>query len=145
MPKLIITEESAKVILRIIDTWSGKLTWELLCEKIAAALDVDSIQRQSLAAYVEIQQHYTKKKEELRNEKQQIPPAGDVSVAFLQKQVRDLKSEVIKLRAVNQNHQERFIRWQYNAYLHGVRISSLDDAVEVLDKPLIAVNRSKGG
>ncbi len=63
MPKILITSDSQKVILKIIDTWKGKLTWTLLCDKIAIALGVDKIERQSLAAYEIIQDSYSKRKE----------------------------------------------------------------------------------
>lgn len=39
-------------------------------------------------------------------------------------------------------YKERFVLWQHNAYINGMRVDKLDDAVVVLSKPLPALNRS---
>ena len=146
MPKIIITEESLKVVLKIIDTWEGKLTWTLLCEKVASALGTEKVERQSLAAYEAIQNSYSNRKVELRDSKSIQPQVSDdVTVEYLKKQVKELQAEVNRLTEVNDRYKERFILWQYNAYTNGIRVSRLDDVADVLNKPLTAVNRAKGG
>lgn len=145
MPKIIITEESLKVVLKIIDTWEGKLTWALLCEKVASALGTEKVERQSLAAYEAIQKSYSNRKVELRDSKSILPQVSDdVTVEYLKKQVKELQAEVNRLTEVNDRYKERFILWQYNAYTNGIRVSRLDDVADVLNKPLTAVNRAKG-
>ena len=57
--------------------------------------------------------------------------------------VKELEAEVSRLTTVNNRFKERFILWQYNAYINGIRVSRLDDVPEVLNKPLTAVNRAK--
>lgn len=49
----------------LIESWVGKLTWELLVEKIKSELDI-SITRQSLTTYKSIHTAYKHKKQELR-------------------------------------------------------------------------------
>ena len=143
MPKILITEENIQIILKLIDTWEGKLTWTLLCNKIASALGIDKIERQSLAAYEIIQDSYSKRKGVLRNNKLEQPQVSDdVTVEYLKKQMASLEAENIRLKELNDRYKERFILWQYNAYTKGLRVDRLDDVVDVLNKPLAEVNRS---
>jgi hypothetical protein len=146
MPKIIITENSIETVLKIISLWEGKLTWTLLCEKVASALGVPKVERQSLAAYDDIQDGYSRRKDELRESKS-VPPqvSDDVTTEYLKKQVKELQSEVSRLSGINDRYKERFILWQYNAYTNGLRVNRLDDVANVLNKPLTAVNRAKGG
>lgn len=39
----------------LINNWEDKLTWDLLCSKVSELLNVKSIERQSLANYLDIQ------------------------------------------------------------------------------------------
>ncbi|ASM48648.1 MULTISPECIES: hypothetical protein [Pseudoalteromonas] len=144
MPKIIITEDSIQEVLKIIDTWEGKLTWSSLCEKVAVALGKDKVERQSLAAYEVIQSSYSRRKVELRESKDStVQVEKDVTNEYLKNKVKELEAEVSRLTTVNNRFKERFILWQYNAYINGIRVSRLDDVPEVLNKPLTAVNRAK--
>ncbi|PKG55232.1 hypothetical protein [Shewanella sp. GutDb-MelDb] len=146
MPKIVITQANINTVLKLILTWEGKLTWGLLCERIARELQVDKVERQSLAAYTAIQKAYSERKEELRTKSHEVQRVSDdVTVEYLKKQVKELQAEVSILKNENKRYKERFILWQYNAYLNGVRVSRLDDVADVLNKPLTAVNRAKGG
>jgi len=63
MPKIVITEKNLPNILGLINTWEGKLTWELLCQKVAIMIDVKGgVQRQSLSSYKDIQDAYSRRK-----------------------------------------------------------------------------------
>lgn len=146
MPKVVITQENIKIVLKLILTWEGKLTWGSLCERVARELEVDKVERQSLAAYTAIQRAFSERKEELRIKAFEVlKVSDDVTVEYLKNQVQNLQAEVSLLKNENKKYKERFILWQYNAYTHGVRVSRLDDVVDVLNKPLTAVNRAKGG
>lgn len=146
MPKIIITEDSIETVLKIIALWEGKLTWTLLCEKVASALGVPKVERQSLAAYEDIQDGYSRRKDELRESKfVPLQVSDDFTAEYLKKKVKELESEVSRLKGVNGRYKERFILWQYNAYTNGLRVNRLDDVVDALNKPLTGVNRAKGG
>ncbi|MEH8203975.1 hypothetical protein Q7I36_21470, partial [Aeromonas veronii] len=66
-----------------------------------------------------------------------------------------LENELARLNSLNDAYKQRFIVWQYNAYMHGVRMTSIDnfptDSAELkklqdmLGKPLIEVKRRTGG
>ena len=118
MPKILVTEENLEDIIMMIKTWEDKLTWDLLCSKVSELLNVKSIERQSLANYPDIQEAFSKQKQKIK-EKAKANPEPNVTMDYLQKQVKNLK---------------QFIVWQYNAYMHGM-------TEDKLNKPLIAVNR----
>jgi len=44
MPKILITEENLEDIIMLINTWEGKLTWDLLCSEVSQLLNIKSIE-----------------------------------------------------------------------------------------------------
>lgn len=142
MPKVVITQENIESVLKIVRMWEGKLTWTLLCDEVSKALGIESVERQSLASYKSIQQAYTKRKEELKAKKEvEIKPYDNYSVEYLLSKIDSLEDEVAFLQQQNQKFKERFVLWQYNAYLNGLRVERLDDVIDKLDKPMPNVNR----
>ena len=135
MPKILITEENLEDIIMLIKTWEGKLTWNLLCSKVSELLNIKSIERQSLANYPDIQEEFSKQKQKLK-EKAKANPEPNVTMDYLQKQVKNLKAQVQRLEEINERYKQQFIVWQYNAYMHGM-------TQVTLNKPLIAVNRQR--
>lgn len=147
MPKVVITSESLPIVLSLIDTWKGKLTWDLLCDKVSLALGIkDGIQRQSLSSYKDIQVAYSQKKTELRKAKSSSETTdSDVNIEYMERKIAALTSELSRVKKINDAYKQRFVLWQYNAYKHGIRIESLDDAVDMLEKPLVELRRRTGG
>ena len=135
MPKILITEENLEDIIMMIKTWEDKLTWDLLCSKVSELLNIKSIERQSLANYPDIQEEFSKQKQKLK-EKAKANPEPNVTMDYLQKQVKNLKAQVQRLEEINERYKQQFIVWQYNAYMHGM-------TQVTLNKPLIAVNRQR--
>ena len=133
MPKILVTEENLEDIIMMIKTWEDKLTWDLLCSKVSELLNVKSIERQSLANYADIQEAFSKQKQKIK-EKAKANPEPNVTMDYLQKQVKNLKAQVQRLEEINERYKQQFIVWQYNAYMHGM-------TEDKLNKPLIAVNR----
>ncbi|HFC8830720.1 TPA: hypothetical protein ACFU2R_002038 [Neisseria subflava] len=135
MPKILVTEENLEDIIMMIKTWEDKLTWDLLCSKVSELLNIKSIERQSLANYPDIQGAFSKQKQKLK-EKAKANPEPNVTMDYLQKQVKNLKAQVQRLEEINERYKQQFIVWQYNAYMHGM-------TQVTLNKPLIAVNRQR--
>ena len=69
-------------------------------------------------------------------EKAKANPEPNVTMDYLQKQVKNLKAQVQRLEEINERYKQQFIVWQYNAYMHGM-------TQVTLNKPLIAVNRQR--
>lgn len=135
MPKILVTEENLEDIIMMIKTWEDKLTWDLLCSKVSELLNIKSIERQSLANYSDIQKAFSKQKQKLK-EKAKANPEPNVTMDYLQKQVKNLKAQAQRLEEINERYKQQFIVWQYNAYMHGM-------TQVTLNKPLIAVNRQR--
>lgn len=133
MPKILITEENLEDIIMLINTWEGKLTWDLLCSEVSQLLNIKSIERQSLANYSDIQKAFSTRKQRIK-ENSKANPQPNVTIDYLQKQVNNLKAQVQRLEEINEQYKQKFIVWQYNAYMHGMTEDNLN-------KPLIAVNR----
>lgn len=133
MPKILITEENLEDIVMLINTWEGKLTWDLLCSEVSKLLNIKSIERQSLANYSDIQKAFSTRKQRIK-ENSKANPQPNVTIDYLQKQVNNLKAQVQRLEEINEQYKQKFIVWQYNAYMHGM-------TEDKLNKPLIAVNR----
>jgi predicted RNase H-like nuclease (RuvC/YqgF family) len=144
MPKIVITEQNISKVVKLLNTWKGKLTWLLLCEKVSKMLEVDNVTRQALSSYKDIQEAYSNKKEQLRdnNEPSKLK---NTNTEYLISQINSLEAELAIANKTIETYKQRFVRWQYNAYHHGIRVESLDDAVEILNKPLIEINRRTGG
>ena len=133
MPKILVKEENLEDIIMLIKTWEGKLTWDLLCSEVSQLLNIKSIERQSLANYSDIQKAFSTRKQRIK-ENSKANPQPNVTIDYLQKQVNNLKAQVQRLEEINEQYKQKFIVWQYNAYMHGM-------TEDKLNKPLIAVNR----
>lgn len=145
MPKLVITSKNLPDILHVIENWKGKLTWPLLCEKLTVLLNIDGVTRQALSGYKEIQNAYTTRKQLLREGTVVEIKHADSNIEYFRNQVEILEAELKKSQITIERYKQRFVKWQYNAYLHGVRMETLDDVIDVLEKPLIEIKRRTGG
>lgn len=65
-----INQRQIKKICEMIATWTGKLTWNRLTDRVAEELDLD-VTRQTLDSYLVIKNEFQKRKCELRGQ-----PAG---------------------------------------------------------------------
>lgn len=152
MPKLTISNEDISQVVALIDTWAGKLTWDLLTKKVTELFDIkDGVTRQSLSSKDDIQTAFQQRKENLKEQgesKQNEKP--NYSVEYLENQIAKLNIDLDREREKTLRYEARFVRWQYNAYLNGAGIESLDapqgalkdiETLEMLEKPLCALNR----
>lgn len=165
MPKVSVTDENLPKILNIIDTWKGKMTWGLVIEKVEDKVlsSGETITRQALSSYVEIQDAYTNRLEYLRGLKRDNSPEtiyltydeSSAVIEELKSKVETLEAELQRQKAKNKEYKEIFVRWQYNAARTNMRIDTLDDYIDdefirkiedarkLLSKPLPKVNRKE--
>lgn len=145
MPKIVVTNENISDILYLIDTWKGKLTWPLLCNEVKAMLGLEDVTRQALSGYKEIQEAYTARKQSLRETPIEKKRSEDSNVEYWKNQVEGLEAELVRANNTIAKYKQRFVLWQHNAYKHGIRMDSLDDAIEMLEQPLTEIKRRTGG
>jgi len=152
MPKITITAEQEKVVASMLDIWKGALTWDLLSEKVAVSFDIkDGVTRQTLSAKPLIKLAFGQAKERLKQVKEQTTePSYDVE--YYKNQVSKLQAELQREKEKVARFEARFVRWQYNAYLNGIPVHSLDNptvdealndeaTLDMLEQPLTALNR----
>lgn len=94
MPKKIITEDTLPVFLHTLDTWSGKLTWDLYTKRMVTRLDEESISPVTLKTHRQIGEAFRQAKERLNAEKKQIISQYGVTAEFLKKENQVLKTKL---------------------------------------------------
>lgn len=138
MPKILIDNDSKRAIIKIIDSWKGKLTWERLCEKVSRDLGFNEvISRHTLLAYGEIQLAFSNKKKILKDSPANKFGTGDVALDKAYERIQTLESANLRLEAEITATREQFVRWQFNLYRMGVDMEQLN-----LDKPLVNFDRA---
>lgn len=159
--------DNKETILAIIDGWNGKLTYNLLSEKLQAELGLKRPpSRHTYIKHDEIKHAFDLKKEELRNKKSAAIEEAkllldspenlskmlksldndDATIAELIKRLEKIEnenerlhSENTRLSAQNDILLERFARWQHNLQkMDGVDLNMLAFSI---DDGLPAKNR----
>jgi hypothetical protein len=118
--------------VRILDSWSGKLTWDRYLDELSRILGhrytkVAMLNRPRIA-------------EAWKLAKLRLPTGQihfeDSALSRANRQIDSLKNENERLELENDRLKEQFLRWQYNAYqLKGLTIDHLD-------QPLLPVDRA---
>lgn len=118
-------------IISVIDGWSDKLTWSLLCEKIEKVLGCRKT-RQTLHANAPIREAFTHKKERLKN--QAIGMKVPASLRMAAQRIQRLEEENARLKEVNDRLNVQFLVWQRNADARNI-------TKDQLEAPLPPINR----
>lgn len=121
-----LTDERIAVVLEILDSWKGKLTWDLLLDAVETKTEI-RYSRFTFAEYPEIANAFSLKKDALRGvlpQKRGEPRDERVRAALAQAERYKAKAE--RLGAENQQLLEQFVTWATNAERKGVTMSMLD-------------------
>lgn len=130
MPKPKLSADDIDGIVHLLTSWRGRLTWELLVDKVTAVLG-RSYTRQALDAHDEINRAFKLAKDRSREDNgtrkdRRFGPddheASDKDIIALQKElaiaverVESLKAEVVLLKQERNTFLETFATWLYNA------------------------------
>jgi len=129
-----LTDEAIEQIVRLLDGWSGKLTWEALIDEIVTRLHC-RYTRQALHKHERIKAAYALRKKALgepgKEGTQRSGPLGEATA-----RIARLEAENARLQAENERLLEQFVVWAYNAHTRG-----LDK--NFLSQPLPRVNRDQ--
>lgn len=130
-----LTDDAIATVVRILDDWDGKLTWELLIEALVPRLHY-RYTRQALHKHQRIHAAYILRKESLK-----APSDGSIQIATGElgeclARVARLEAENLRLEAENQRLLEQFVVWAYNAHTRGL-------SKDFLSQPLPRVNRGQ--
>lgn len=130
-----LTDEAIEQIVRLLDGWEGKLTWEALIDAVVTRLHC-KYTRQALHKHERISAAYALRKESLGGQKREAVGGGSGLVTDVMARIARLEAENLRLEAENQRLLEQFVVWAYNAHTRG-----LDK--EFLSQPLPRVNRDQ--
>lgn len=132
-----LTDDIIDKIVKLLDCWNGKLTWDTLLDTIALRLH-QRYTRQTLHKHERIRAAYSQRKEALSNSsnKAVIPQVGRKLDDDIIRKIGRLEAENQRLKAENQQLLEQFVVWAYNAHVRGL-------TKEYLSQPLPRVNRDQ--
>ncbi|MCG9065464.1 hypothetical protein LH425_10495 [Laribacter hongkongensis] len=130
-----LTDDAIEQIVRLLDGWQGKLTWEALIDAIVTRLHC-KYTRQALHKHERIRVAYAMRKQTLGKGQQATVQSASGLPADAIVKIARLEAENQRLEAENQRLLEQFVVWAYNAHTRG-----LDK--EFLSQPLPRVNRDQ--
>ena len=118
-----LTRRDIEVLVNIIDVWEGKLSWDALCDA-AEPLIGGRPTRQTLSSHDQVKTAFSHKKEQQKTGF--VAGKRPASLSIAEQRIKRLENENDRLRAESSRLLEQFIRWQYNAYKHGLSKDKLD-------------------
>lgn len=134
-----LTQEHIVTVLDTLDTWRGKLTWDLLLNKLEAVWG-HRYSRFTLASYAEVANAFAHRKDALRGT---LPVSRgtptDERVRAAMEQAERFKAKAERLEAENKLLLEQFVTWAHNAEKKGVTMDMLNMPLPKPDR-----DRSKG-
>lgn len=134
-----LTTERIEVVLAALDSWKGKLTWDLLIAAVKESTGI-TYSRFTFSDYPEIANAFALKKDALRGTWSATPSTPrDERVRAALEQASRLQGKVDRLTQENRLLKEQFVTWALNAERKGVTIMMLNAP---LPKP--ERERSKG-
>lgn len=134
-----LTQEHIATVLDTLDTWRGKLTWDLLLDKLEAVWGY-RYSRFTLASYVKVVDAFAHRKDALRGT---LPVSRgtptDERVRAAVEQAERFKAKAERIEAENNRLLEQFVTWAQNAESNGVTMDMLNKPLPKPDR-----DRSKG-
>lgn len=127
-----LKQADIEAIVGIIRGWpTEKLTWEGICHAAAKALGKTPT-RQTLNTHAAIKDAYTAKKSGLKVYGPRTAMPSSLAVAA--QRIARLQTENDELRVKNDALLEQFVKWQYNAYKHGLKEPQLNADLPRIDR-----------
>jgi hypothetical protein len=140
MPKKIISDKVIKKTSDIITTWKGKLTWDLLCERVTKECGLETkVSRHTLLEYEEIKLAFNGRKEWLKENPTPLRETENLQLQDAYTQIDKLRAENKRLEDEKDAVREQFVRWQNNLYQMGINMDKLQSE---LNKPLSSIDRA---
>ena len=130
-----LTDDAIEQIVRLLDGWEGKLTWDALIDATVSRLHY-KYTRQALYKHERIRTAFALRKASLGGGAEKTVRRGYRQETEAITKIARLEAENQRLQYENQRLLEQFVVWAYNAHTRG-----LDK--EFLSQPLPRVNRGQ--
>lgn len=132
-----LDDQSIEAIVRVLDGWSGKLSWELLIAAIALRTRC-TYTRQALHRHERIRMAFQLRKEALSalldKPRRPLEKLSRVEISAVLERSERLAVENARLKRENEQLLSQFVTWAYNAHTRGL-------TEELLNRPLPPVDR----
>ena len=129
-----LTDDAIEQIVRLLDGWSGRLTWDELADAIVARLHC-RYTRQTLHKHERIKAAYALRKDAL-GKPGKGAPRGSGQLGEALARIASLEAENQRLENEQQRLLKQFVVWAYNAHTRGLN-------EDFLSQPLPRVNRDQ--
>jgi phosphoketolase len=123
-----LDDKTIDAIVRVLDGWSGKLTWDLFIEQISRRLH-QTYTRQALNAHERIKNAFQLHKGNKPLDKESNKHFSSVEDMMESQRNARLVAENARLERENHNLLEQFARWAYNAHTKGISEEDLNKAL----------------
>lgn len=122
-----LTDGDIKKIVEFLDEWdlTERLTWDKLCDGLTEAFGLNHT-RQTLQKYQRIKDTYKSVKNHSSGKASRKKKALPSSLAVAATKIDKLERENQRLNKENDNLLEQFLVWQYNAHIHGMKLTQLN-------------------
>ncbi|MDP3210397.1 hypothetical protein [Methylotenera sp.] len=131
MPKIVIDRDSKKEIIRMIDSWKGKLSWEELCIYISNNLGLDNIvSRHTLLRHDDIKIAFANKKKILKETPTNNIDIGDKALEKAYERIKTLEAKNSRLEKEISVIKEQFVRWQHNLYKYNYDMNLVKSRID---------------
>ena len=124
-------EAQIQTIVRMLDGWSGPLSWNLLIGAVEARLN-SRYTRQALHKHLRIRVAFGVRKVSV--DRDELRPSGSVKVQKALERIARLENEKERLQRENDLLLEQFARWSYNAYVRGLGEADLNRPLPEIDR-----------
>lgn len=130
------------IMVGILDSWNGKLTWEALVNTVYIQFGY-RYSRQALERHERIKRAFQLRKKSLIGKQTELSTeVKSAIVVALEKKVKDLEAKNMRLEDELNRLLEQFFRWQYNAAaVHGMSLADLNRAIPSVNQTKIKSNR----
>lgn len=129
-----LRDQDIETVVKVLDGWSGKLTWDKLVEAVWKRLKT-RYTRQALNGHERIKRAFTARKKELGSSPKPEPETtASPELKNALNLIATLEAKVRRLERENQQILEQFVRWAHNAKVKGL-------TVELLNRPLQKIDR----
>ncbi|TGS85093.1 MAG: hypothetical protein E5V64_29245 [Mesorhizobium sp.] len=132
-----LSDQDIEKAVRLLDAWTGKLTWERYLAVLATELG-QTYTKAGLRKQPRILNAWemTRKRLDDSVEAAGARSNGDAAIVHARETITRLRNENERLRQENQDLLERFLRWSYNAVTErGMTPEQLDREIVVPRRP----------
>lgn len=127
-----LSDSDIEKAVRLLDGWTGKLTWERYLAVLATELG-HLYTKPGLRKQARILNAWEMAQQRLRDGAREVGARahGDAAIAHAHHTIAALKAENARLAQENRDLLERFLRWSHNAAINGLTPERLDQEITV--------------